>query len=52
MGCFTHKEKYKKSISKYYDTPKQLDIKWQIGVKFVPENCYFGKDNQNFFNIP
>ncbi len=49
MGCFTHKEKYKKYIPKHYDTPKQLGIKWQMDVKFVPQNCYSGKDNQKFF---
>lgn len=49
MGYFTHKENHKKYIPKHYDTPKQLGIKWQLDVKFVPKNCYSANDNQRFF---
>lgn len=28
-----------KYIPKHYDTPKELGIKWQIDVKFVPNEC-------------
>lgn len=28
-----------KYISKHYDTPKKLGIKWQIDVKYVPDEC-------------
>ena len=31
------------------NTPKQLGIKWQLDVKFVPTSCYSGKDKQKFY---
>ena len=41
-----YQEKNIKNTSKYvpkkYNTPKQLGIKWQIDVKFVPEACIVG----------
>ena len=49
MGCFINKEKHEKYTPKKYDTPKQLGIKWQLDVKFVPSNCYSGKDKQKFY---
>lgn len=32
-----------KYVPKKYDTPKQLGIKWQIDVKFVPTCCHSNK---------
>lgn len=32
-----------------YDTPKQLGIKWQMDVKYVPAACYAGKDGERFY---
>ena len=49
MGCFVNKEKHEKYTPKKYDTPKQLGIKWQLDVKFVPTSCYSGKDKQKFY---
>lgn len=34
-----------------YDTPKQLGIKWQLDVKYVPNACYSGNDGENFISI-
>ena len=49
MGIYANKEIHKKYTPKKYDTPKQLGIKWQMDVKFVPNNCYSGKDEQKFY---
>ena len=32
-----------------YDTPKELGIKWQMDVKYVPDACYAGTDGQKFY---
>ena len=32
-----------------YDTPKELGIKWQMDVKYVPSACYVGTDGEKFF---
>lgn len=39
----------KKYISKPYDAPINIGVKWQIDVKYVHKNCYIGKDNQKFY---
>lgn len=44
-----NKEKHKKYIPKPYDTPKELGIKWQMDVKYVPSNCYSGTIPQKFY---
>ena len=49
MCFYVNKEKHKKYIPKQYDTPKHLGIKWQLDVKYVPKQCYSGKDNQKFY---
>ena len=49
LGYFVNKEQHKKYIPKPYDTPKELGIKWQMDVKYVPKNCYSGTDGQKFF---
>ncbi|MBQ9278186.1 MAG: DDE-type integrase/transposase/recombinase [Lachnospiraceae bacterium] len=40
------KERYKPQP---YDTPKQLGIKWQMDVKYVPTACYSGSVPQKFY---
>jgi len=32
-----------------YETPKQLGIKWQMDVKYVPKVCYVGDYENSFF---
>lgn len=32
-----------------YDTPKELGIKWQMDVKYVPAACYTGSIPQKFY---
>ena len=49
MGYFTNKEKHTKYNPKPYDTPKQLGVKWQMDVKYVPKSCYSGNDSQKFY---
>ena len=33
----------------HYDTPKELGVKWQLDVKYVPQACYVGKHDERFF---
>lgn len=42
----TKKNKY---VPKPYDTPKQLGVKWQLDVKYVPKSCYVGEVPQKFY---
>lgn len=49
IGIYVNKEKKNKYIPKKYDTPTNIGIKWQMDVKYVPANCYSGKDNQKFY---
>lgn len=49
MGYYVNKEKRTKYVPKHYDTPKQIGIKWQLDVKYVPKDCYSGIDNQKFY---
>lgn len=49
MGFYVNHEKHEKYTPKHYDTPKQLGIKWQLDVKYVPTDCYSGNDNQKFY---
>lgn len=49
MGYYVNKEKRTKYIPKHYDTPKQIGIKWQLDVKYVPKDCYSGNDDQKFY---
>ena len=32
-----------------YDTPTELGIKWQMDVKYVPNACYVGTDDEKFY---
>lgn len=49
LGYYVNKEEHKKYIPKHYDTPKELGIKWQLDVKYVPKYCYSGNDGQKFY---
>lgn len=49
LGYFINKEEKKKYTPKPYNTPANIGIKWQMDVKFVPTNCYTGKDKQKFY---
>lgn len=49
LGYYINKEQHKKYIPKHYDTPKELGIKWQLDVKYVPKYCYSGNDNEKFY---
>ena len=35
--------------NKPYDTPKNIGIKWQMDVKYVPTACYTGSDGEKFY---
>lgn len=48
-GIYTNKEKHSKYVPKHYDTPKELGIKWQMDVKYIPKYCYVGSDKQKFY---
>jgi transposase InsO family protein len=51
LGYRTKVESTKKK-SKHdgqYDTPKELGIKWQMDVKYVPAACYVGTDGDKFY---
>lgn len=50
LGFVNQKQhSYKKYIPKPYDTPKELGIKWQLDVKYIPKNCYVGKMPDKFY---
>lgn len=49
LGFYVNQEKHQKYTPKHYDTPKQLGIKWQLDVKYIPTDCYSRKDNQKFY---
>ena len=44
-----NKEKHAKYTPKYYETPKDIGIKWQMDVKVVPTNCYTGTIPDKFY---
>ena len=51
LGYRTKVESTKKK-SKHdgnYNTPKDLGIKWQLDVKYVPTACYVGTDGDKFY---
>ncbi len=33
----------------HYETPTEFGEKWQLDVKYVPQACYVGKDDERFF---
>ena len=49
MGIYVNKEKKSKYKPKHYDTPKNIGVKWQMDVKYVPKECYTGKDKEKFY---
>ena len=51
LGYRTKAESTKKKSRHigHYDTPKDLGIKWQMDVKYVPAACYVGTDGDKFY---
>jgi transposase InsO family protein len=50
LGFINQKQHaYTKYTPKPYDTPKELGVKWQLDVKYVPTNCYVGKIPDKFY---
>ena len=49
LGFYVNKESHQKYVPKPYDTPKELGIKWQMDVKYVPKECYSNDDGQKFY---
>lgn len=49
LGVYANKEKKVKYTPKPYDTPKNIGIKWQMDVKYVPKQCYSGNDGEKFY---
>ncbi len=49
IGFYVDKEKHTKYVPKTYDTPTNIGIKWQLDVKYVPKECYSGKDKEKFY---
>ena len=41
--------KKKSKHNGHYDTPKDIGIKWQMDVKYVPSACYAGTDGEKFY---
>ena len=41
--------KKKSKHNGYYDTPKDLGVKWQMDVKYVPAACYVGTNGDKFY---
>lgn len=41
--------KNKKKHDGKYDTPTELGVKWQLDVKYVPDACYSGNDDEKFY---
>lgn len=37
-------ENHSKYIPKKYDSPTNIDVKWQMNVKVVPKQCYVKKN--------
>ena len=48
MNLYINKEKHSKYITKHYDTPTNIGIKWQMDVKCIPKDCYSGNDGEKF----
>lgn len=49
LGFYVNRESHQKYVPKPYDTPKELGIKWQMDVKYVPKDCYSNDDGQKFY---
>ena len=50
LGFVNQKQHYyTKYTPKPYDTPKELGIKWQLDVKYIPKNCYVGQIPDKFY---
>lgn len=42
-------ENHSKYIPKKYDSPTNIDVKWQMDVKVVPKQCYVKKTPDKFY---
>ena len=51
LGYRTKVESTKKKTKHtgHYDTPKELGIKWQMDVKYIPAACYAGTDGDKYY---
>lgn len=50
MGFFKAvKSTQKTYVPKPYDTPMELDIKWQMNVKYIPKHRYTGTLPERFY---
>lgn len=50
LGYFKETARPKKSyVPKPYDTPKELGVKWQLDVKYIPKTCYTGDLPDKFY---
>lgn len=50
LGFFKDVKKKEKTYKpKPYNTPKSIGEKWQLDVKYVPKNCYVGKEPDKFY---
>lgn len=50
LGYYKQKQhQYKKYSPKPYNTPKNIGVKWQLDVKYVPKDCYVGKVPDKFY---
>ena len=50
LGFLSQKQhNYVKYVPKPYETPKEIGIKWQLDVKYVPKQCYVGKIPDKFY---
>ena len=51
LGYRTKVEPTKKKTKHngHYDTPKELGIKWQMDVKYIPAACYAGTDGDKYY---
>lgn len=50
QGIYVKPEENKtKYVPKPYETPKNVGEKLQLDVKYVPKECYTGKDNKKFY---
>lgn len=50
LGYYKQRQEiHTKYTPKPYDTPKNIGIKWQLDVKYVPKNCYVGHTPDKFY---
>lgn len=50
LGYYKQRQEvHSKYTPKHYDTPKNIGMKWQLDVKYVPKNCYVGLTPDKFY---